>query len=356
MMTGLIIAAYSIFEDLCEVLFGYVMDVKHSRRKFLMFGLVGDAVAMLLYSLAKLPIHLLMVRVWHGISGSVAGPSIMSMTADVPHPLAKLGARMGLYGTTIILSVMIGWALGGVAVSILGYSRFFQIIFILLIAGSALTLIIKEPKPLIILEEADGGGRMSVADAVGRLRTILSSPEYLMACIGIFTHMMTMGAITTLLPRFVKEGLGLTSLHVAIPLIAYGLATLFLQVPMGHLIERVGRERMLMIGFALGSICMVMLGLVAIYYATIAVMVAYGVAYSFLFPTLSSMAIQYSPARYRSLASGVFHISFTEGVVLGALSFAAVAHFLGLQAGLAASSAAPLLALLSIKLLRRKSR
>lgn len=281
----------------------------------------------------------------------MAGPSIMSMTAEVPHPLAKLGARMGLYGTTIIISVMIGWALGGVVVSKLGYQELFQTIAILLVIGAILALLMKEPEPLIALEEADGGGRIAVSELAGRLRTLLSAPGYLIACTGIFAHMMTMGAITTLLPRFIEEEFGLTPIHVAIPLIAYGLSTLFLQIPMGYLVERVGRKRMLMIGFGLGSVCMVVNGFARNYFAVVAVMMIYGVAYSFLFPTLSSMALQYSPIRYRSLASGLFHTSFTEGVVLGSLIFAAIAHILGLQAGIAISAAAPLLALTATMLI-----
>lgn len=51
---------------------------------------------MLLYSTVKSPLLLIPVRIVHGISGSMAGPSIMSMTSDVPHPLARLNVSDSL--------------------------------------------------------------------------------------------------------------------------------------------------------------------------------------------------------------------------------------------------------------------
>ena len=56
LMTGIIIASYSVFEDIFEILTGYIMDVKRARRKFLIIGFLGDAVNMFLYSIVKTPV------------------------------------------------------------------------------------------------------------------------------------------------------------------------------------------------------------------------------------------------------------------------------------------------------------
>lgn len=349
LMVGMIIAAYSVFEDLFEYVAGYLMDKTGHKKIFIFAGMVGDAVAMVLYSLVGSPMALLGVRLAHGVSGSMAGPGIMSLMSQIPHPLSKLGARMGLYGTTIIMASIIGWVLGGLIASRLGYSVFFVSVAALLGVGAGLALLIREPEPLFpeIREP------VSFRDGGRRLVRLVRNERLRLAYLGIFAHMVTMGAMTALLPlRF--EELGLSTFHVGMTLTGYGMAALVFQIPMGYFSERFGRVPTLIAGFCIVTTAMVLLSLMASFPTFVLVGVLYGAGYSFLFPSLTSLVVEVSAPHERATASSVFHIMFTQGVVLGAFAFSWVAHLGGFAMGLRVSAIAPLLLLLWLVAFRKR--
>ncbi|MBN2360332.1 MAG: MFS transporter [Deltaproteobacteria bacterium] len=349
-MAGVIVAAYSVFEDLFEYAAGYLMDRTGRKRFFIFAGMLGDAVVMVLYGLVASPLQLLGVRLLHGLSGSVAGPGIMSLVAQIPHPLSRLGARMGLYGTSIILASIVGWVLGGLIAARYGYGVFFGTVSALLVLGALLTLAIREPEPLF----PEAAQRASPRDALRRLRRLVANRGLRTACLGIFALMVTLGAMTALLPLRYQE-LGLSSFHVGMTLAAYGLAALVMQIPMGYFSERYGR--LLTLGAGLAIVCgaMLLLSAVETFLSFVAVGVLYGAGYSFLFPTLTSMVVEESAPEERASASSLFHIMFTEGVVVGAFCSSWIAEQVGCGLGLRISAVAPFLFLVAL-LMRRRSR
>lgn len=350
LLAGVIVAAYSVFEDLFEFMFGYLMDKVGRRKLFLLGGLLGDGLAMLLYAFSGNPLMLLGARLFHGLSGSVAGPGIMSLTAEIPHPLAKLGAKMGLYGTSIILASVVGWVLGGLVGEKLGYHYVFYIVALLLFVGAILSVFVCEPEPL--LAERETHREISLRDALQKVRHLLSKRGLVVACLGIFAHMMTMGAMTVLLPlRF--DQIGLTSFHVGMTLAAYGVVALLFQIPMGYFSERYGHYSTIFLGLFIVSASMLSLSLVKAFAAFVVVGAIYGAGYSFLFPTFSSMIIENSKLGERATASSLFHIMFTQGVVLGAFLFAWVAQEIGYAGGLRMSALAPFLFLVILLVWRR---
>ncbi|GAJ00731.1 unnamed protein product, partial [marine sediment metagenome] len=78
---GLIIGLYSLTNTPANILFGRLID-KIGYKLPLIFGLIGDALSMFLYSVSRLPIHLALVRVLHGTTGASIGPTTMSVIAD----------------------------------------------------------------------------------------------------------------------------------------------------------------------------------------------------------------------------------------------------------------------------------
>ncbi len=353
LMAGVIVAAYSVFEDVFEFAFGYLMDKFGHKKIFLLGGLVGDGLAMILYAISGSPLMLLGTRFFHGFSGSVAGPGIMSLTAEIPHPLAKLGARMGLYGTSLILASIIGWVLGGFIGEKLGYSFLFYLLAFILFVGAALSLLIQEPEPLFA-ELEPSQKEVSVQDALKRGLRLLKNRGIMIACFGIFAHMITMGAMTTLLPLRFDE-IGLSPFHVGMTLAAYGVAALIFQIPMGFFSEKFGRYPTIFLGLIIVSSSMFFLSSVRTFPAFLTVGAIYGAGYSFLFPTFSSMVIENSALEERATASSLFHIMFTEGVVVGAFIFSWVAQYAGYSSGLKASAFVPFLFLI-ILILRRRFR
>jgi MFS family permease len=281
----------------------------------------------------------------------MAGPGIMSLISQIPHPLSKLGAKMGLYGTSIILASIVGWVMGGLIAAKFGYGFFFGAVSVLLVVGALLTLVIREPEPLF----PDISEKASLGDALRRLVRLARNRGLRTAYLGIFSHMVTMGALTSLLPLHF-ERLGLTSFHVGMTLATYGVSALIFQIPMGYFSERFGRYPTLYVGLAIVSVAMLLLTLVNVFSAFIAVGVLYGAGYSFLFPTLTSMVVEESVPEERASASSFFHIMFTQGVVLGNLIFPWVAQNTNCATGMRASAAFPALFLVALLVSRKTSR
>ena len=351
-MVGLIVAVYSLCADVLEVPFGYLMR-KLKRKLFLAAGLLVDSFSMFLYSICLSPIHLLGVRIVHGAGGAVAGPAIMSLTADVPHPLARMGARMGLYGASIALAATAGWLLGGVIAAKLGYDWLFYVVACLLLIGFIGAFLLVEPKRLFEEEEE----RLSIRDLGRSLAQLLRNRRFALSCFAILAHMMTMGAIVALLPSFfeligVEEAV--RPMYIGMFLATYGVVWLILQIPLGFLSDRVGRTFPIVAGLGLASACMLTLSYCQIFHMLLVIAAVYGAAYAMLFPALCATVVEEAPPRDRALASGLFHIMFTQGVVVGAPLFGYVAEISNPAIGLRVSSLAPLALFIAALLLLRE--
>lgn len=339
---GIIIAAYSLTEDIFEIVSGYLMDIKGKRKTFVLSGMLGDGVSMILYYISRNPLQLFFTRLVHGFSGSFAGPGIMSLTADCPHPLTKLGARMGLYGTSIIAATIIGYILGGMISKFIGVQSLFLVVAIVLFIGTSIGLIIKEPSPFLDFE--DTRQKASIKTLFSNLRLLLGRKRYLAGCLGIFMHMATMGAMTTLLPHYL-ESVGFGTEIVGLALATYAFSALIFQLPLGFLSDKYSKTWMVTIGFVISSLSMFFLSYASHLLVLFLIFFVYGAGFSFLFPCLAALVMENSERSERSLASGFFHMMFTQGVVFGAPVFGFVSLKYGIPLGLRSSSVVPLIGL-----------
>jgi len=76
----------------------------------LIAGLIGDVLSIFGYSICRLPIHLALVRVFHGASGGVVGPATMSITAAYSGG-TEMGSAMGFYGMSLAAATLVGYGL-----------------------------------------------------------------------------------------------------------------------------------------------------------------------------------------------------------------------------------------------------
>ena len=115
---GIIIGLYSITNTPANIFFGRLTTLR------LPSGICFDAASMFLYSLCRLPIHLALVRAFHGTIGGLVGPATMSATADYSSETGK-GRAMGIYGMSIAAATLVGYGLSGIIASQLGYQALF---------------------------------------------------------------------------------------------------------------------------------------------------------------------------------------------------------------------------------------
>ncbi len=335
---GLIIGLYSITNTPANILFGRLID-RVGYKVPLIAGLFGDALGMFFYSLCRSPIHLVLVRAFHGTSGGIVGPATMSITADYSGRTQK-GKAMGFYGMSIAAATLVGYVLGGVVIAPwLGYKAVFFFGAILLGIGVVLSLLLPGSK-----QRSSMTAKTSLGEALKQVKGLLRRKGLTLSYSSIFAQYFTFGGVVTLLPIYVKN-LGMEAFHVGMLLATFAIMFMLSQFPSGALSDKVGRLVPIIGGLSLGIISLVILPSLATFPLLAVAMALYGIAYGILFPSISALVADHTIPEERGMATGLFHALLTAGVAIGAPIMGWVGGVVGIELGLALSSAIMLLAL-----------
>lgn len=344
---GLIIGLYSITNTPANIFWGWLID-RVGYKTPLISSLLGDALSMFLYSICRLPVHLALVRVLHGITGAAIGPATMSFMANDSDRTQK-GRSMGLYGMSIGTATLVGFGLSAVLVSRLGYQAVFLFGAVLPVIGAILGLLLP------------GTGRRSLTkpqtspgEGWQKARNLLRRRGLVIAYCAIFAQYFTFGGVVTLLPLYIKS-LGMEAFHVGILLAAFAVMFIITQLPVGSLSDRAGRLRPTAAGLGLGIVALVLMPSLTTFPLLLAVMAAYGVAYGMIFPSVSAMVADHTAPEERGMATGIFHALLTAGVAIGAPVIGWVGGAVGVQTGLLSSAGIMVLALLVLLTASRHS-
>ena len=343
---GLIVGLYSLVNTPANLFFGRLID-RIGYKIPLFAGLFGDALSMFLYSVSRLPVHLSLVRVLHGISGASVGPATMLVIADYSDRQQE-GRSMGLYGMAMGMATLAGFGLSGIVASRLGTKAVFLVGTALLAVGAVLSLFLPRSK-----KPAHSESKTSLVGGLARLKDLLRRKGLVVAYISIFAQYVTFGSVVTLLPLFVKNQ-GMEAFHLTMSLAVFSIMFIILQFPSGALADKVGRLIPTIIGLSLGIVSLVVMPLVETFPLLIAVMAVYGIAYGLLFPSISALVADHALPEERGLATGIFHALLTAGVAIGAPVMGWVGGTVGIELGLALSSSLMAVALaVALTLLKR---
>ena len=343
---GLIIGLYSLTNTPANILFGRLID-RVGYKVPLTAGLIGDALSMLFYSLCRLPIHLALVRAFHGVSGGLVGPSTMSITADYSDR-AQRGRAMGIYGMSLATATLVGYGLGGVIASRLGYKVLFLFGAVMSAIGTILSLLLPRARKKDSLT-----AKTSLDEDFKKAKGLLRKKGLTVAYSSIFAQYFAFGGVVTLLPLYVKS-LGMEAFHVGMLLAIFAIMFIILQLPTGALSDKVGRLIPTAAGLCLGIVSLVVLPSAVTFPLLAVVMILYGTAYGVLFPSISALVADYTGPDERGMAMGIFHAFLTAGVALGAPVIGWVGGVIGVELGLMLSSGIMVLALvIALTTLRR---
>ena len=86
---------------------------RHGRKPAILLGLLGNAIALVGFGLAKDYVSLFIARSAAGIASAAVLPSVMAYVADVT-TAEERGKGMGLMGAAMGLGFILGPAIGGV--------------------------------------------------------------------------------------------------------------------------------------------------------------------------------------------------------------------------------------------------
>ena len=342
---GLIIGLYSLTNTPANILFGRLID-RIGYKVPLIVGLIGDALSMFLYSVSRSPIHLALVRVLHGTTGGLIGPTTMSVMADYSGRMQK-GRAMGFYGMAIASATLVGYGLSGALASRLGYQAVFLFGAAMLIIGVMLSLWLPGSRQDSSVTKTSPGG-------LDKAKDLISRRGLHVAYCSIFAQYFAFGGVVTLLPLYIKS-LGMGAFHVGMLLAVFAIMFIILQFPGGALSDRVGRLIPIALGLGLSIVSLVLLPSVVIFPLLAVATALYGTAYGILFPSISALVTDHTIPEERGLATGIFHALLTAGVAVGAPLMGWVGGMVGVELGLMLSSGIMVLALIIVLIAMKQS-
>jgi len=337
---GLIIGLYSLTNTPANILFGQLID-RVGYKVPLIAGLIGDALSMFLYSICRLPIHLALVRIFHGISGGLMGPATMSITADYSNEAGK-GRAMGFYGISLAAATLVGYGLSGVLASRLGYQAVFLFGAAMLVVGVILGLSLPGAS-----KKDSVAAKTSFGEGFNKAKGLLRKRGLIVSYCSIFAQYFAFGGVVTLLPLYIKS-LGMEAFHVGMLLATFAIMFIILQFPSGAVSDKAGRLMPTAAGLSLSVVSLVILPSQVTFPLLAMTMALYGAAYGILFPSISALVADHASSEERGMATGIFHALLTAGVAIGAPVMGWVGEIVGVESGLMLSSGVMVLALVVV--------
>ncbi len=338
-IAGFIVGLYSITNTPANIIFGRLID-RVGKKIPLIAGLIGSSVNLFLYSLCRIPLHLGLVRVSHGISGGIIGPATMSALSDCASE-GKRGRVMGVYGMAIAGAHMVGYPVSGVIATQWGYNAVFYLASGLLFLGALAAMALPDHKI--------GRCKPPAAEitSIKHIISLVKRPGLRVAYITIISLYFSFGGLITLLPFHLRE-YGYSAMHVGILLGIFSVFFILFQVPMGRLGDKIGRLKPVVLGLVVSLTALIFLPFLGNIVTMSIAMAFFGTAFGTIFPSSSSLIIDFSSEDERGVCSGVYHALLTVGVAVGAPLAGGIGQWLGIQAGLLACAAVMIFPLLAV--------
>ncbi|MDO8577824.1 MAG: MFS transporter [Dehalococcoidales bacterium] len=324
-MVGFIIGIHAAVGTPASIYFGRIVD-RFSYKVPLILGLIGDTIGLFLYTVCRTPEQLLMVRMLHGVSSAVAGPATMSAMAA--YARTSKGKVMAFYGISIAMANLVGQGTSGIIGSKLGYNSVFLIGAGLMAVATIIAFFLPGSTG-----QEHGKKSVSLGENTMRIIKLIGRKGLTMSYTTIFAQYFAFGAMATLLPLYVK-GFNMTAFHVGMLLAVFTLFFIIIQMPSGHISDRVGRVVPTIIGLSLAIIALVVLPSFNTFALLAIPMAVYGLAYGLFFPSVSASVADHALPEERGMATGIFYAALTAGVAIGAPVMGWIGQAFGVRSAL----------------------
>ena len=296
------------------------------RRKPFLWGLVGLAATTVLFAFASSYPLLLLARVLQGLAAAATWTSGLALLAE-GFPSERRGQAMATAFAAANIGVLLGPPISGFLMESFGPRSPF-----LLAAGLAL---------------ADAAAR------VGFLRDAEPPPGARVGLSGLlanatvrtFAGAMALGAslwaiLESTLPLHLDATLGMRASEIGILFAAAALAHTLTSPLMGRLSDRVGRLRVLRVGFVLGGAPVPVPAFLSTKWAVALSMAALGVTASFVMSPVSpglADAVEAMGSRSFGSVFSLVNVAYAVGMMVGPLAGSALVEAVGLRGALVAT-------------------
>jgi DHA1 family multidrug resistance protein-like MFS transporter len=246
---GFIAAASTVVGIAASLPAGLLSDL-WGRRRVILLSVAVFATAPFLYLLVRVPWHLVLVRVYHGLATAMLGPVALATVADTFQE--RRGERMGWYSSATMVGRFLAPTVGGLLI----FGEDFRWVYLGCGAAGGLAL--------LAALQLDRLGQATQPETPGtrwvtmrhELHLILTNRRLLLTSGVEATQYFAFGAVETFLPLYLK-GLGWEPRVIGPLFTAQVLVTAVAKPLMGRISDRWGRRWPIVTGLLVGAGAMV---------------------------------------------------------------------------------------------------
>jgi len=320
---GLISGAYGFSQVLLRVPLGLYSDYLGRRKVFVLIGITMTVISPLIVLLAPNPVFLIAARFFTGVAAAT-WVNITVMFSEY-FKSSESTKSIGIINSTNRLGQLSAFVIGGIVVAAFEIKAAFVLSAVMGMVALAIGLRIKET------------GSKSAAKKDFNLKDILllykNRRLVSVSLLGLLSQLITFSTVFSFTPLLATE-LGAESFHLNLYNILFILPQIFFAALSGTVIrDRFGEKATLSAGFALVTLCCMLIPFLTHYVQLFPVMLLSGIGTSMSFPLLMGIAIKDVEVAYKSSAMGFYQSVYAVGMTIGPILIGMVSGHFGLTAG-----------------------
>ena len=339
---GMIYSGFSFTRAALQAPVGRLAD-KRSKKMIICIGLTVYAFVSLLYIYAATSLHLVAIRMLHGVGSAMVMPVAMAYAVELT-PRGEEGRYMGMIITAMFTGFGAGPLIGGYIYDNFSLSTVFYSMTALVTLSLLLTI--------LLVPEEEGLGMRRERPSVPFLR-ILSNRRLLGAMIYRVVNAMGRGSIMGFLPLFAAQTLGIPYTLVGVILAVGIFANSFLQTPMGIIADRYNRIILVVIGGAVSSLGYFYLGRTGSTFDLMAARLVISMGGAISLPAMTAIVAEEGKPLGAGATMGVLNTGMSIGQIAGSLITGAIMDFYGIQTAFNLGGVLALVSILIFYLLTR---
>ena len=327
-MLGVVIAAWPAARLFTEPLFGWVAD-RVARKPLMVIGLFACAIATVLPLAIVGPIAFLVFRALAGLATSIYDPAARGYLVDA-NPPEQQGETFGLYGAAQMGGLMLGPAVGGIAVALTRDPTigFWVAGLALFVAGILVAVRIPEPsreeRAAHALERAATVEKQAERSGAIPPPTSLANKFLAAAVVMNLAWFFTSGAYEVVWSLYLTS-IGGTIELVGLTFAAFALPVLVLAPIAGRFVDRRGGYVALLVGMGVATGCGPIYPVIPEVWFVVLLGLVEGAAFALGSPALFALVARASPPGRSSTAQGIFGAAGTIGTIIASVSAGALA-------------------------------